>query len=535
MSTRIPGALAGTAAGALTLGVAELLSVVMSRTDASSGTPSPLLAVGGAFVDLTPAWLKDLAVATFGTNDKIALFVGMGFTLLMLCAALGVLSVRRLSLGLTLFGVVGLVGVLAVLSRPESASLDPLPTAVGVAVGLVVLRWLAARAASLVGTSQPRTDDGGVVAGSSAGSSASSPEATRRRVLAWGGGLTVVGAIGTYVGRTFNEAGEAVQVARAQVSERLAAARSQVPEVSIPADADFELPGLASYVSPNDDFYRIDTALSVPQLRPDDWSLRVHGMVDEEIELSLDELLDQDLIDTVVTLCCVSNPVGGDLIGNAVWTGWPIRELLARAGVSPEADMVLSTSSDGFTAGTPLEALTDDRDSIFAVLMNGEPLPAQHGFPVRMVVPGLYGYVSATKWVVSLKVTRFDSDQGYWTPRGWSALGPIKVQSRIDVPTSGASLGEGSTVIAGVAWDQHTGVEKVEVRVDDGDWMEADLSGEVSIDTWRQWRLDWDAPAGDHTIAVRATNADGETQTEETAPVAPDGATGWHTIDVTAG
>ncbi len=531
MSTRIPGALAGTAAGALTLGVAELLSVVMNRTGESSGTPSPLLAVGGVFVDLTPAWLKDFAVATFGTNDKIALFAGMGITLLIVCAALGVLSVRHLSLGMTLFGLVGLVGVLAVLSRPGSGALDPLPTAVGVAVGLAVLRWLGARAAGLLETSQANTGDVGLGVSPSVGSS----EATRRRVLAWGGGLTVLGAIGTYVGRTFNEAGEAVQVARTQVSERLAAARSQVPPVSIPADADFELPGLASYVSPNDGFYRIDTALSVPQLRPDEWSLRVHGMVDEEIEITFDELLDQDLINTVVTLCCVSNPVGGDLIGNAVWTGWPIREVLARAGVSPEADMVLSTSSDGFTAGTPLEALTDDRDSILAVLMNGEPLPAQHGFPVRMVVPGLYGYVSATKWVVDLKVTRFDADEGYWTPRGWSALGPIKVQSRIDVPTSGDALDAGSTVIAGVAWDQRTGVRKVEVRVDDGDWIEAELSGEVNIDTWRQWRLDWDASPGDHTIAVRATNADGETQIEETSPVAPDGATGWHTIDVSAG
>lgn len=540
MSTRIPGALAGTAAGALTLGVAELLAVVMSRTTATSGTPSPLLAVGGAFVDLTPAWLKDFAVATFGTNDKIALFAGMGLTLLIACAALGVLSLRRLPLGLGLYGLVGLVGVLAVLSRPGSGALDPLPTAIGVAVGLGVLRWLALRASALA---EPSVADGrgeaappGEVQPGQAQQSGAAPraDASRRRVLAWGGGLTVLGVIGTYVGRTFNEAGEAVQVARAQVSERLAAARGQGLPVSIPADADFGLPGLASYLSPNDGFYRIDTALSVPQLRPEDWSLRVHGMVDEEIVMSFDELLDEDLIDTVVTLCCVSNPVGGDLIGNAVWTGWPIRELLARAGVSPDADMVLSTSSDGFTAGTPLEALTDGRDSIFAVLMNGEPLPAQHGFPVRMVVPGLYGYVSATKWVVDLKVTRFDADQGYWTPRGWSALGPIKVQSRIDVPATGAGLDAGPTVIAGVAWDQHTGIEKVEVRVDDGDWMEADLSGEVSINTWRQWRVDWDAPAGDHTIAVRATNADGETQTQELAPVAPDGATGWHTIDVTA-
>ncbi len=255
-------------------------------------------------------------------------------------------------------------------------------------------------------------------------------------------------------------------------------------------------------------------------------------MVDQEIEMTYDELLDEELIETAVTLACVSNTVGGDLIGNAVWTGWPIREVLARAGVQSGADMVLSTSSDGWTAGTPLEALTDDRDAILAVLMNGEPMPAQHGFPVRMVVPGLYGYVSATKWVVDLKVTTFDVDQAYWTPRGWTAQGPIKVQSRIDVPSSSGNVEAGKAVIAGVAWDQHTGVKKVEVRVDDGDWQEAELSGEVNIDTWRQWRLEWDAAAGEHTITVRATNKDGETQTQEEASPAPSGATGWHSIDV---
>ncbi|MGB5952328.1 MAG: oxidoreductase, partial [Ornithinimicrobium sp.] len=269
MSTRIPGALAGTAAGAITLGVAELLAVVMSRSSAASGTPSPLLAVGGAFVDLTPSWLKDFAVATFGTNDKIALFVGMGVTLLVLCAAIGVLSTRRLSLGLGLFGLVGLIGVWAVLSRPGSGALDPVPTAVGVAVGLAVLRWLALRAAA---PATPLDDD-----------AATPTEPSRRGVIAWGGGLTVVGAVAAFVGRTLNEAGQAVQVARSEVSERLAAIRGSGVAVDIPAEADFQLEGLSSYLSSNDTFYRIDTALSVPQLRPEDWSLRVHGMVDQEI------------------------------------------------------------------------------------------------------------------------------------------------------------------------------------------------------------------------------------------------------------
>lgn len=516
MTSRIGAPLSGIAAGAVTLGVAEVLALVLSRVDAASGTPSPLLAVGGAFVDRTPPWLKDFAVATFGTNDKLALFVGMGLTLLIACALLGVVATARYRLGLVLFAVVGIIGSAIVLTRPDSSAVDTVPTIIGTLAGLGVLSWLARGAAQAVSVAPA---DGSVP--------------SRRGVLAWGTGLTVLGAGAMYAGRTMSNAGETVQAARKRVTDRFAGtAAASGPGVSIPADADFTIDGLAPYVTPNDNFYRIDTALSVPQIDPDTWSIRVHGMVDQEIEMTFEDILNEELTETAVTLTCVSNPVGGDLIGNAIWTGWPIRELLQRAGVSADADMVLSTSSDGFTAGTPLAALTDERDSIFAVLMNGQPLPAQHGFPVRMVVPGLYGYVSATKWVVDLKVTTFDADQGYWTPRGWSAEGPIKVQSRIDVPAAGESVEAGQSVIAGVAWNQGTGIEKVEVQVDDGDWQTAELGGSVSDDTWLQWRLDWDAPSGDHTVMVRATNKDGETQTPEEAAVAPNGATGWHTITV---
>lgn len=517
MSFRIAAPLAGVAAGAVTLGAAELLALLLALTGGAGGTPSPLLAVGGAFVDRTPRWLKDLAVDLFGTNDKIALFAGMGLTLAIVCALLGVVTSRWRAIGLVLFALVGLVGAGAVLTRPGSAALDVMPTALGTLAGLGVLAWLArgaAEAASPDHHEQRATP-------------------SRRGVLAWGGGLTVLGLAGVYVGRTLGQAQQRVQLARQDLTNRLSGGPATANSVTIPGDADFKLPGLTRYLTPNDTFYRIDTALSVPQVDPDTWSIRVHGMVDTEVEMTFAELMDKEMLETVVTLCCVSNEVGGNLIGNAVWTGWPIRDLLAMAGVQDEADMVLSMSTDGFTAGTPLEALSDERDAILAVWMNGEPLPAEHGFPVRLVVPGLYGYVSATKWVVDLEVTRFDRAQGYWTPRGWSALGPIKVQSRIDVPRPGEGVPAGPAMIAGVAWAQHTGLAKVEVRVDDGDWQEAQLSGEVTIDTWRQWRLEWDATAGDHAIAVRATNEDGETQTEATAPPAPDGATGWHTIDVT--
>jgi hypothetical protein len=234
----------------------------------------------------------------------------------------------------------------------------------------------------------------------------------------------------------------------------------------------------------------------------------------------------------VTTLACVSNYVGGDLIGNAKWLGYPIRLLLARAVPTGDADMVLSTSQDGFTAGTPLEALTDDRNAILAVGMNGESLPLEHGYPVRMVVPGLYGYVSATKWVVELKLTRFDQEKGYWTPRGWSALGPVKLQSRIDVPRATAPLSAGPITVAGVAWSQHVGVSGVEVQIDDNDWESATLAEAISVDTWRQWMYTWNATSGGHTVRVRATDAEGLVQTAATADVAPDGATGHHAISV---
>ncbi|VXB63667.1 putative Sulfite oxidase [Microbacterium sp. 8M] len=308
-----------------------------------------------------------------------------------------------------------------------------------------------------------------------------------------------------------------------------------VPAAPIPAGAALKVDGLSPLITPNADFYRIDTALVVPQVDPTRWRLRIHGLVAHEVTLTWDELLALPLVEAPATLSCVSNEVGGDLIGNAMWLGYPIRELLAKARPAADADMVLSTSADGFTAGTPLDALTDDRNALLAIGMNGEPLPVEHGFPVRMVVPGLYGYVSATKWVTDLEVTRFDRATAYWTSRGWSARGPIKLESRIDVPRSGRTVPAGDTVIAGIAWQPHVGVSAVEVQVDGGPWQRAELAPAISADTWVQWRLHWRATAGQHTIRCRATSADGTVQTADTAPPAPDGATGWHTIAVTVG
>ncbi|WP_343975477.1 molybdopterin-dependent oxidoreductase, partial [Streptosporangium amethystogenes] len=312
--------------------------------------------------------------------------------------------------------------------------------------------------------------------------------------------------------------------------------RPAKPLAPLPAGVDLRLKGLSPFVTPNSDFYRVDTALVVPQVDPGSWTLKIHGMVDRPVELTFADLMKRTVVEADVTLCCVSNEVGGPYIGNARWLGVSLADVLRDAGVRRGADMLLSTSADGWTAGTPVDVVLDGRDALLAFGMNGEALPVDHGFPVRQVVPGLYGYVSATKWVTDIRVTRFDEDEAYWTPRGWSAKGPIKTESRIDLPRDGASISAGRTVIAGVAWAQHKGVDAVEVRVDRGPWRQARLAEAPTADTWRQWVLDdWDATPGGHTIEVRATDATGYTQTADRVPVAPDGATGWHTIQVRVG
>ncbi|MFI5428950.1 molybdopterin-dependent oxidoreductase [Aeromicrobium sp. UC242_57] len=299
--------------------------------------------------------------------------------------------------------------------------------------------------------------------------------------------------------------------------------------------ADLAVAGQRPWLTPNRDFYRIDTALTPPLIDPDSWSLRIHGLVDRELVLTYQDLLDRGLRDAWITICCVSNPVGGDLIGNTVWGGVPIKAILDEVGIRNGADALLSTSEDGWTCGTPLDALTDGREALLALTMNGEPLPVPHGFPVRQVVPGLYGYVSATKWVTDWEVTRFADFEAFWTQRGWGERGPVKTESRIDVPKSGSSISAGPGVVAGVAWAQQVGIEKVEVSVDGGPWREATLGEVPNVDTWVQWSIDWVADEGDHEIAVRATDRNGRVQTAERADVLPDGATGHHRITVSAG
>jgi DMSO/TMAO reductase YedYZ molybdopterin-dependent catalytic subunit len=302
-----------------------------------------------------------------------------------------------------------------------------------------------------------------------------------------------------------------------------------------PAGTDQAIAGQDPWLTPNRDFYRIDTALQAPLIDPADWTLRIHGMVDRELTLTYQDLLDRGLTDAWITICCVSNEVGGDLIGNTVWGGVPMKDILDEAGIQPGADALLSTSEDGWTCGTPLDALTDGRAALLALTMNGEPLPVAHGFPVRQVVPGLYGYVSATKWVTEWQVTRFEDVSAYWTDRGWGERGPIKTQSRIDVPSADGVVEIGRTVVAGVAWAQHVGVTGVEVRVDGGRWQAATLAVAANVDTWVQWSVEVDLDGGDHTIESRATDATGEPQTDEVAGVLPNGATGYPSVSVRVG
>jgi len=287
-------------------------------------------------------------------------------------------------------------------------------------------------------------------------------------------------------------------------------------------------------VTPNDDFYRIDTAFVVPEVNSDTWQLSVTGMVEKPITLDFATLLTKPMMEKFVTIGCVSNNVGGPLVGNARWLGWPVRELLAEAGVKPGADMVLSRSTDGFTAGTPLSAMTDARDALIVVGMNGEPLPFEHGFPVRLIVPGLYGYVSATKWLAELKVTTFAADQGYWVPLGWSELGPIKIASRIDVPKQGGNVPSAEFTAAGLAWAPERGISAVQVQIDGGTWQSATLAESLNKDTWVQWKITLSTGPGQHQLQVRAVDSSGLVQTGAVAPPAPDGATGYDNVGFTA-
>lgn len=505
-------ALVGLTVALVTLAVAEVVALFVSPA------ASPLAAVGSFVIDIVPPWVKDAAIALFGTGDKLALLIGLGLLVAILAALVGVLELRRPPLGVVGLAVVGLIATVTALTRAEATGFWALPTVVGMVIGVIVLRVGIRRLSQWIEV--PVT-------------SRRAEQLSRRGFIGFVGASAGAAIVAGVAARVVNATSTAVNTVR----EALTLPKPATAAAPIPAGAELDIEGLYPLVTPNPDFYRIDTAIVVPVVRAADWRLRIVGEVENEIEITFDELLALPLIETYVTLTCVSNEVGGGLIGNARWMGYPVRELLARAKPKAGADMVMSRSVDGFTAGTPLSVLMEeDRDSILAVSMNGEPLPLEHGFPVRMVVPGLYGYVSATKWVTELKLTSFAKETAYWTDRGWSAKGPIKLSSRIDTPKYTAIVKpDQELAVAGVAWAQHTGVKAVEIRVDKGEWMPTTLAPAISDDTWVQWSTTWTPPQDKvYMIEVRATDANGEVQSSERVQPAPNGSEGWHAITIEA-
>ncbi|MCD4526503.1 molybdopterin-dependent oxidoreductase [Nocardioides sp. cx-173] len=511
-STRGAWSLAGILAGAAGLATSYLTANLLSIRE------SPVVAVAEDVIRLTPGPVAEAAIDLLGHRDKAVLVAGILVVVTVLFAVVGHLARRSWWAPVLILTALALAAATAVLLPQGTANAtDALPVLAGFVTWLVALSLLAAPL---------RTADAATESTVPGEPAAAMPESSRRGFLigagAVAGTVAVAGVLGRFVGAGRRE------VERIRGLLRLPG----VSAPQVPPRAIIGAEGISPWLTSATDFYRIDTAIAIPVVNPSDWRLRIQGLVDREIELTFDELNAFEKTEAWVTLNCVSNPVGGDLIGNAWWSGVRVATLLADAGVQPGADAVLQTSEDGWTCGTPLEALTDDRDAMLAVAMNGKPLPIEHGFPVRTIVPGLYGYVSATKWVVDLEVTRFADIQAYWTEKGWAERGPVKLASRIDVPDSGAEVAAGEVAVAGVAWAQHTGISAVEVAVDGGAWQRADLADPGTIDTWVQWRAVVDLEPGEHRIVVRATDAEGLVQTDVERDVLPDGATGRHGIDL---
>jgi DMSO/TMAO reductase YedYZ molybdopterin-dependent catalytic subunit len=503
------GAVAGVVAAAAGLAAGEVAAA------AGRELSSPAVSVGNRVVDSAPPWLKDWAIASFGTGDKAVLIGGTLALLAAFAALVGVLAVRRhpawAAAGVAGFGAIGLVAAAG--DRAGGAGrLVPVVVATLVAAAALggLLFLLLRRPVRIERRAGPALSGG-----------------DRRRFLTVAGATTALAAATGLTGRWLQQR---LEVARERAS--LALPRAARPLPPPPADPASDVEGLSPLYTPNDDFYRIDTALVVPRVSAEGWTLRIHGLVERELVLSFDELVGRPIVEADVTLACVSNEIGGDLVGNARWSGVRLDDLLAEVGVLDGADQIVGRAVDGFTAGFPVAAL-DGRDALVAVSMNGEPLPVEHGYPARLVVPGLYGYVSATKWLSEIELTTFADFAGYWVPRGWAAEAPVRTQSRIDVPRRGATVPGGRTVVAGVAWAPTLGIDRVEVQVDDGPWRRAELGPAPADTSWRQWWIDWDAAPGEHRLQVRATDGTGEAQTDERRSPRPDGATGWHAVTVT--
>jgi DMSO/TMAO reductase YedYZ molybdopterin-dependent catalytic subunit len=542
--------LAGVLALAVLLGVAELVAALLP------GAPSLVIAVGDVVIDVVPGWLERAVISLLGTADKPFL-IGVIIVLSgLLGAAIGMVAARRLLWGAVALAVYTAFGVAAALADPQGNVVGPVLTGLaGFAAGFLTLRALlaagtspepgAAAATASAGDGPAAPESGGgdqrvtvrsAGSGGGAGSAAAEPmprpneggAVDRRRFLTLAGAATAVAAISAIGGRAIAGGSERIE----RIRQAIRIPRPARPAPPPPAGADLEIRGLTPLYVRNEDFFRIDTALRVPRVDPQEWSLQIGGRVDRPYRLTYEELMRIPQIEADITLACVSNEVGDELVGNARWQGVPLYVLLERAGLQEGATQLVGRSVDGFTAGFPTLTALDVKESMVAVAMNGEPLPLEHGFPARLVVPGLYGYVSATKWLSSIELRGWNEVDGYWIPRGWAKEGPIKTQSRIDVPAASSTIPAARRPIAGVAWAPTRGIERVEVRVDEGPWQEATLAARLDVDCWRQWFLAWEATPGRHVIAVRATDGRGEVQTDERTPVAPDGASGRHTIEV---
>ncbi|MFG3190115.1 molybdopterin-dependent oxidoreductase [Streptomyces omiyaensis] len=512
------GALAGLLAAFTALAVAELVAGLVRPA------AGPVTVVGGAVIDRTPAAVKDFAIRTFGENDKTVLQLGILAILALIAIGLGILALshRRIgAAGVLLFGV---IGAAAAFGRPDSRGLgDVLPSIAGAVAGAGVLYLLASKALP---------------------APAPVGEAGQSDALSWDrrGFLTAAGATAAAaitagaLGRFFTSRQSQGAVAS---REALVLPKPSSPAPALPAGVQLKVPGITAFTTPNRDFYRVDTALTVPKVDAGTWRLWIHGKgVTRPRTYTLDQLLARPLIERDITLTCVSNEVGGPYIGNARWLGVPLADLLKEAGVVPpsrggKADQLVARSVDGMTLGSPVEDVMDGRDAMLAVGMNGEPLPFDHGFPVRMLVPGLYGYVSACKWITDIELTTFDAYDPYWVKRKWARKAPIKTQSRIDTPKPFARPAAGIVTVAGVAWAQRRGITRVQIRIDDGPWQDADLAAQAGTDTWRQWTYRWNATPGGHNLTVRATDGTGQVQTEQRTRTIPDGASGWHSVFVT--
>ena len=539
--------IAGLLAAFIAVGVGQLLAGIVAP-DAS-----PIVAVGEASIDHTPPPVKNFAISAFGSNDKAVLVTGILAVLAIFAAIVGALALRRLWYGMVGLACFSALGLAAALTRPTASPSWAVPTLAGAAAAAAALALLVRAAPPAPAAADPSAelaphDDPAAgpdaadpvpaaarwwpdapAAGQPApgGRPAGAPGPQRRTFLVTGSAVAGTAAVAYLGGRYL---GERTSVSRAQASLRIP--RPANPAPPLPAGSDLRIPGLSPFITPNGSFYRVDTAIVLPEIPPASWQLRVHGMVAREITIDFDQLIRRPLTANYITLACVSNPVAGPYIGNALWVGTSVASLLREAGVRAGADQLLCTSADGFSSGAPVQTVMDGRDAMLAVAMNGTALPVEHGFPVRMVVPGLYGYVSACKWITDIEVTTYASNVAYWAQRGWDPQAPIKTESRIDVPTGTTTLKPGPTKVAGVAWAQHKGITAVEVQVDRGPWQQARLAAVPDIDCWRQWVWDWNATPGRHTIQARATDATGYTQTPSQAPPEPNGASGYPSVSV---